>query len=113
LAFESANFTNRFIREPLSLPPQTSGLFSLKQFVLFAALAFLIVTACLMLFFREKKEVSIVNGEETSRLSLFQTYLSILKLFKKKCMRELTLVSLLAPIGLVAVDSMTRVVLVG
>jgi PAT family acetyl-CoA transporter-like MFS transporter 1 len=113
LALESANFTNRFIRAPLSLPPQTSGLFSLEQFVRFAALAFLVVTTCLIVFFREKKEVSIVNGEETSRLSLFQTYLSILKLFKKKCIRELTFISLLAPIGLVAVNYMTRVALIG
>jgi PAT family acetyl-CoA transporter-like MFS transporter 1 len=112
LTFESANFTNRFIRKPLSLPLQASGLFSLQQFIRVAALAFLVITICLAVFFREKKEVVIVNGEETSRLSLFETYLSIVKLFKKKCILELTLVSLLAPIGLVAVNYMTRVALI-
>jgi hypothetical protein len=34
------------------------------------------------------------------------------KLFKKKCIRELALVSLLAPIGMVAVNYMTRVALI-
>ncbi len=111
LTFESANFTNTFIRKPLSLPLQTSGLFSLEHFVRFVAVAFLIVTSCLIVFLREK-EVLNVNGEETNDLSLIKTYLSIIKLLKKKCIRQLTLVSLLAPIGLVALNYMTHLTLI-
>jgi PAT family acetyl-CoA transporter-like MFS transporter 1 len=113
LTLESANFTNRYIRQPLSLPPQTSGLFSLQQFVRTVALAFLIVTTCLAVFFREKQQVSTNNDEETSSLSLIETYLSIFRLFKKKCMRQLTLVSLLAPLGTVATGYMTQLALIG
>ncbi len=112
LTFESANFTNRFIRKPLSLPLQTSGLFSLEQFVRFVAVAFLIVTTCLIVFLREKEEVLTVNGEETNDLSVIKTYLSIIKLLKKKCIQQLTLVSLLAPIGLVAINYMTHLTLI-
>ncbi|CAF1402513.1 unnamed protein product [Rotaria magnacalcarata] len=111
LTFESANFTNRFIREPLSITPKESGLFSLQQFVRFAALAFLIVTTCLIFFFREKENLPIVDGEETESLSLTETYLSIFKLFKKKCIQQLTLVSLLAPMGIIAVNYMTPLAL--
>jgi PAT family acetyl-CoA transporter-like MFS transporter 1 len=112
LTLESANFTNKYIRGPLGLPSQTTGVFTLQQFVRFAALAFLIVTTCLALFFREKEQVSIKDDEETANLSLSETYLSILKLFKKKCMRQLTLISLLAPIGTVASGYMTQLTLI-
>ena len=112
LTLESANFTNKFVRNPLSLPPQDYGLFSLEQFVRYAALAFLIVPAFLVIFVREKNQDSIVNGEEASRLSLKQTYLSVIKLFKKKCIRQLVHISLLAPLGLVATSYMTQVTLI-
>ncbi|CAF2061814.1 unnamed protein product [Rotaria magnacalcarata] len=109
LTFESANFPNRFIREPISITSKASGLFSLEQFIRFAALAFLIVTACLIFFFREKEDLPTIDNEEAASLSLIEieTYLSIFKLFKKKCIEQLTLVSLLAPTGLVAISSMT------
>ncbi|CAF4247079.1 unnamed protein product [Rotaria sp. Silwood2] len=84
LTFESANFTNRFIRKPLSLPSAASGLFTVEQFIRSAALAIIVVTTCLILFLREKEDVSVSNGEETESLSLLETYLSIWKLFKKK-----------------------------
>ncbi|CAF4045442.1 unnamed protein product [Adineta steineri] len=82
LTFESANFTNRFIRKPLSLPYQTTGLFSLVHFVRFVAVAFLIVTVCLIIFVREKEETLDANGKKAHDLSLIETYLSIIKLFK-------------------------------
>ena len=112
LTLESANFTNRFIREPLSLSIQASGLFSLEQFIRCVALAFLIVTMCLTIFYREPQKVPSVDGEGTSSLTLTKTYLAIFQLLKKKCIRQLTLVSLLAPIGLVAIHTMTQVALV-
>lgn len=112
LTFESANFTNKYIREPLSLPSQTTGLFSFQQFIRFTSVAFFIVTTSIAIFFREKKEEPSIEGEETSTLSLKDTYLSMLKLFKKKCIRQITFVSIVAPVGLVAINYMTRVTLV-
>ena len=112
LTLESANFTNRFIREPLSLPLQSSGLFSLEQFIRFAAVSFLVVTTCLSIFFREQKMIKSMGGEETISFSLSETYISIWKLFQKKCIRHLTLVALISPIGLVAINYMTRVALI-
>jgi PAT family acetyl-CoA transporter-like MFS transporter 1 len=112
LTFESSNFTNRFIRKPLSLPLQSSGLFSLEQFVRFIAVTFLIVTICLIVFLREKQEVLNINGEKTNDFSVTKTYLSIIKLLKKKSIRQLTLVSLLSPIGLVAIQYMTELSLI-
>lgn len=111
LTLESANFTNRFIRKPLSLPPQSSGLFSLEQFLRFAAVCFLIVTMSLTIFFREKQTEETVDDEEAS-ISLEETYLSIVKLFKKTCVLKLTFVALVSPIGLVAINYMTRVALI-
>ncbi|CAF3001222.1 unnamed protein product [Rotaria sp. Silwood2] len=61
LTFESANFTNRFIRKPLSLPSAASGLFTVEQFIRSAALAIIVVTTCLILFLREKEDVSVSN----------------------------------------------------
>ena len=112
LTFESANFTNRFIREPLSLPLTASGLISIEQFVRLIAVAFLIVTVCLTLFLREKPENVDENGEETNRFSLKQTYLSMVMLCKMKCIQQLSLVSLLAPLGMVATNYMTSLSLV-
>lgn len=110
LTFESANFTNRFVRKPLSIEPKNTGLFSIERFVQFAAVGFLIFTVCLTVFFREKEiKKEEQEQEEQQSLSLRETYLSIVKLFKKKCVRDLTLVSLLAPIGMAATNYMTRV----
>jgi pheromone shutdown protein TraB len=62
---------------------------------------------------RENKEVLTINGEETNDLSLLQTYLSIIKLLKKKCIRQVILISLLSPIGSVAITHMTHLALIG
>lgn len=108
MTFESANFTNRYIREPLSLSPKSSGLFSIEQFIRFQAVALLIVTTSIALFFPEKKKVRVTEDEEKDQLSLIETYFSIVKLFKKKCVQQITLISLLSPMGMVAVNYMTH-----
>lgn len=112
LTLESAKFTNSFIRKPLSLPLQPSGLFSLEQFIRFTSVSFLLVTTFLSICFREKKMIKNASGEEEASFSLRETYLSIWKLFQKKCVRHLTLFALISPIGLVAVNYMTRVTLI-
>ncbi|CAF0914981.1 unnamed protein product [Adineta ricciae] len=109
LTLESANFTNKYIRQPLSLPFQAYGLFSLEHFIRFAALAFLVVTVSVAIFFHEKKEVALTNKEDAHPLTISETYISVIKLFKKKCMRQLAIISILAPAGLVATTYMTRV----
>ena len=112
LTLESANFTNRFIREPLSLLSKTSGLFSIEQFLRFEAFTVLVVTLCLMIFLREKSEQFDENGEKTNRFTLKETYLSMVKLCKMKCIQHVSLVSLRAPIGMVATNYMTSLSLV-
>ncbi|CAF1173911.1 unnamed protein product [Rotaria sp. Silwood1] len=103
MTFESANFTNRFIRKPVLLSEKPYGLFTINQFIRFWAVIFLLVTFCIALFKKER--------QENNRLNLRGTYLSIFKLFKKKCVRQLALLVLLSPIGYTATQAMTFLVL--
>ncbi|CAF5147593.1 unnamed protein product, partial [Rotaria sp. Silwood1] len=89
--FESANFTNRFIRKPVLLSEKPYGLFTINQFIRFWAVAFLSVCFCIALFKKER--------QENNHLNLRQTYSSIFKLFQKKCVRQLALLVLLDSIG--------------
>lgn len=109
LTFESANFTNRYIRTPLSLVHQNKGLFTLPQFIRFWGVAFLIVTVIVAILFHERPQNS---TDETKKFTLIGTYLTILKLFKKKCVRDLTIILLLSPFGYAATYFMTNVALV-
>ena len=103
MTFESANFTNRFIRKPFSLEEKSYGLFTLNQFIRFWAIIFVVVSFCVALFKKEK--------QENKHLNLKQTYLSVFQLFKKKCIRQVTLIILIGPIGYAATYSMTNLVL--
>jgi MFS transporter, PAT family, solute carrier family 33 (acetyl-CoA transportor), member 1 len=109
LTFESANFTNRYIRQPLSLPMQTTGLFTLPQFIRFWGVAFLLVTCFVAILFRRQRSNLI---DEPNNLKLIDTYLSILKLFKKTCILQLASILLLSPFGYAAVYYMTSIALV-
>ena len=91
LTFESTNFTNQYIRQPLSLRPQDTGLFTLAQFTRFWGIGFLIVTCVIAVIFRER---GINKTDDKKNLKLIQTYLEIFKLFKKKCMWELSFILL-------------------
>lgn len=99
LTFEPANFTNQYIRKPLSLNMQSTGLFTLAQFVRFWGIAFLVVTVIVAFLFREK-----VSDEQndTKKLKFIETYVYMIKLFKKRCMQELTFILLLFPFGYAA-----------
>ena len=103
MTFESANFTNRYIRKPLSLTESTNGLFTLNQFVQFWAIAYLCMTIWVIVFPRDEKNAN--------HRSLFQTYASIIKLFQKKCVRQVALLFLISPIGYAATYGMTNLVL--
>ncbi|CAF1298887.1 unnamed protein product [Adineta ricciae] len=111
LTLESANFTNKFIRAPLALPSQTSGLFSLAQFIRVVAVIFVLVTIC-VIFVREKQETVHADDHKASDLSLMKVYHSILKLLKKKCIQQLAIIMLLLPIPFVPFQAMSNLALI-
>jgi PAT family acetyl-CoA transporter-like MFS transporter 1 len=103
ITFESPKFTNRFLRKPFSIVEKSVGLFTINQFLRFWAIVFVIISSIIGLFIKEK--------QEDNHLNLKQTYFSIFKLFKKKCIRQLALLFLISPIGYAATYSMTNLVL--
>jgi PAT family acetyl-CoA transporter-like MFS transporter 1 len=109
LTLESANFTNQYIREPLSLRTQNTGLFTLAQFVRFWGIAFLVVTCIIAFLFRERPQN---ENDDKKKLKLIGTYLYILKLFKKKCMLKLASILLISPFGYAATNFMTKMTLI-
>ena len=109
LTFESANFTNQYIRQPLSFRPQSTGLFTLAQFIRFWGIVFIVVTCIVAVIYRERAPH---QHDEKQQLKLFDTYLTILKLFKKKFMIQLALILLISPFGYAATYFMTNINLV-
>ncbi|CAF2359392.1 unnamed protein product [Rotaria sp. Silwood2] len=109
LTFESANFTNRYIRAPLSLQMQNTGLFTLAEFIRYWGIGFLIVTCIVAFLFRERTSN---QKDDTKTLKLIPTYLSIIKLFKKRCMLELVFILIISPFGYAATYFMTNIALV-
>jgi MFS transporter, PAT family, solute carrier family 33 (acetyl-CoA transportor), member 1 len=105
MAFESAELSNRFLRKPLSLKETPDGLFTLDQFVRFWAFPFLF-TAIWIVLVRSDDE-----NETAPRLNLIQTYLSIVHLSKKTCIRQLACLILISPIGYAATYAMTNLTL--
>jgi PAT family acetyl-CoA transporter-like MFS transporter 1 len=118
MTFESSDFTNKYIREPLSLPHRSYGLFSLQQFTLFWGITFIIVSIILIVisFFKKqsnKKNNVNMEKETQTKLNLLETYLAILQLFKKRCIRQLTLILLTFSLGFAATGHMTNLTLLG
>ena len=114
LTFESANMTNMLIRQPLGLALKPHGLFTLAQFVRFWGFSFFLVTAAILLLFRKERRSgnsSSMDSEETN-LKLIDTYLYIVRLFKKKCFRQSILILIGPHIGYAATSAMTFVVLI-
>jgi len=112
MTFESSNFTNKYIREPLSLSQHPYGLFSLQQFTFFWGIVFIVVSIIISIIFFCKKQSNQENNtnmpkEIQKKLDLFETYLAILKLFKKQCIREFALILLTFGVGFAATDCMT------
>lgn len=110
--YKSANFTNRFLRRPVALSPQTFGLFSLEHFIRGVAVAIVIVTPSVIVFVREKKEKVNLDRQEVNSLSLADTYLYIVQLLKKRCILQLLLICLLSPIGFVVTHYMNQLALI-
>lgn len=103
MTFESANFTNKYIRKPLLITEKSIGLFTIEQFLKFWSISFIVISSCIALLIKEK--------QEENHLNLKQTYFSILKLFQKKSIRQLALLFLISPIGYAATYAMTNLVL--
>ncbi|CAF2865475.1 unnamed protein product [Rotaria sp. Silwood2] len=78
-----------------------------------SAVGILVVTTCLILLLRREKEnASVSDDEKTESLTLLETYLAIWRLFKKIYIQQLTLVALLPPIGILAINYMTHLSLI-
>lgn len=106
--FESANSTNRLIRRPLSLRTQETGLFTISAFVRFWGIAFLVVTCFIAIVFRERMAK---NDHQEKKLRFIHTYLSIIKILKKKCMLQLAFILIVSPFGYAATYYLTRIAL--
>lgn len=111
MTLESANFTNRYIRTPLSLPHQSRGLFSLQQFTLACGVITMVVGSVTTTVVIYQK---LVNRSTSlpKKVPLCQAYFAVLKLLKKRCVRELLLVLLTFNIGFAATYGMTTLVLI-
>jgi PAT family acetyl-CoA transporter-like MFS transporter 1 len=114
LTFESANQTNRFVRQPLGIAEKPYGLFTLAQFVRFWGVSFLVATCAVSVLFRERQQNTNTNDQEEYRvrLNLLDTYLYTVRLFKKKCFRQLTVFLLGPHIGHTPTSAMTSLMLI-
>ncbi|CAF3997243.1 unnamed protein product [Adineta steineri] len=109
LTFESANFTNSYIRQPLSLHTHDTGLFTLAQFVRFWGIAFIVVTCIIAFLFRHHTS----NQTDVKKtLKFIDTYLSIIKILKKPCMLKFAFILIICPFGYAATYYMTNIALI-
>lgn len=106
ITLESSNFTNKYIRKPLSLPEQSYGLISLNGFILFLGILFILISIIISIISLNKNQ-SNKNIQIKSKLNLFQIYLSIWKLLKKKSIQQFSFILLTFDIGFAATNSMT------
>ncbi len=114
LTFESANMTNRLIRQPFGIADQSYGLFTLAQFMRFWGVIFLIIACAVTFLFREQQQDTNTNKKKNNdgHFNLLETYLYIIRLFKKKCFRQLLIILIGPSIGFAATSSMTSVILI-
>ena len=113
MTLESSNFTNRYIREPLSFTTRPYGLFSLEQFTFFWGILFIVVSILLPIVFIGTKSTNKnedVKGQKKIP-DLFETYLAIVKLFRKPCMQKFALILLTFDVGFAATNQMTNLTL--
>ncbi|UJR14505.1 hypothetical protein I4U23_001501 [Adineta vaga] len=114
LTFESANMTNKLIRQPFGIALQSHGLFTLAQFVRFWGIMFLITTLIVTIVFRKhhQKTNAIDKLENRSNLNLFDTYMYVIRLFKKKNFLQLLYLIMGPHFGYAATSAMTYVMLI-
>ena len=112
LIFESANMTNQLSRQPLGMPAQPYGLFTLGQFLRFWGVMFFVVTIAVTIVFHKQRRHTDDDDDDRARLSLFDTYMYCVRLFKKKCFRQAMLILIGPHVGYAATSTMTFLVLI-
>ncbi|CAF0889574.1 unnamed protein product [Adineta steineri] len=113
LTFESANATNKLIRQPFGFTQQPYGLFTLAQFLRFWGIMFLITTCVVTILFRKHHQDSTNNEQQNnhSQLNLLETYLYIIRLFKKRTFHKLLFLIMTPHFGYAATAAMTHLIL--
>ncbi|CAF0837602.1 unnamed protein product [Adineta steineri] len=113
LTFESANATNKLIRQPLGFAQQPYGLFTLAQFLRFWGIMFLITTCVVTILFRKHHQDSTNNEQQHnhSQLNLLETYLYIIRLFKRRTFHKLLFLIMTPHFGYAATAAMTHLIL--
>jgi Na+/melibiose symporter-like transporter len=81
----------------------------LAEFIRFWGIAFIVVTCIIAVIFRERASN---DKDEKKKLKFIETYLAIIKIFKKKHMLELAFILLASPFGYAATYFMTNIQLV-
>jgi MFS transporter, PAT family, solute carrier family 33 (acetyl-CoA transportor), member 1 len=114
LTFESSKMSNLLVRQPLGMALQSYGLFTLGQFIRFWGIMFLVVACIVAIFFHMQRHSSNSSYNDYDRVEfkLVDTYFYIIKLFKKKCFRQATLILIGPHMGYAATSAMTLVMLI-
>nr|SVE86066.1 EOG090X04K8 [Daphnia similis]SVE86694.1 EOG090X04K8 [Daphnia similis]SVE87321.1 EOG090X04K8 [Daphnia similis] len=113
VAFESADFCNKYLRSQ----PEPYGLLTLSGFLYFWGIIFFITTTLVWFFKREKTQAQENNerdghdGDEQD-LSIMETYKLLLKIFKLPVIRWTVVVLLTCKIGFSASDAVSGLKLV-
>ncbi|RWS05265.1 acetyl-coenzyme A transporter-like protein, partial [Dinothrombium tinctorium] len=105
LALESADFCNRWLRST----PSDTGIVSLRSYILFWGIAYLIVTTFVMLF---KHEVDYHKETGETELNIIETYKMLWKILSLRTVRWFVLILLTCKIGSAASDAVTKLKLV-
>ncbi|CAF2526520.1 unnamed protein product [Rotaria sp. Silwood2] len=109
LAFESKDFANSYIRQPLNMELQSTGLITLPGFLLFWGIIFLISTTLVALL---KHEIDENYDPNEPHFGLTETYKVLLKVFRLSSVQSIALILLTAKIGFAATDAMTGLELI-
>ncbi|CAF4911135.1 unnamed protein product, partial [Rotaria socialis] len=109
LAFESKDFSNLYVRRPLHMEFQPTGLITLPGFLTFWGIAFLISTTLVALL---KHEIDESYDPNDPHFNLGETYRVLLKALRLPSVRSMALILLTARVGFAATDSMTGLELV-
>ena len=91
LALESKDFANRYVRQPLNLPMQSTGLVTLPGFLLFWGIVFGVSTTLVALM---KNETDESNDSDEPHFGLIETYRVLLKVLRLPSVRSMALILL-------------------
>lgn len=114
VAFESADFCNKYLRSE----PQTAGMVTLSGFLYFWGIIFLITTTLVWLLKKEQrvephhKQEKKSDDDYSSDLNVVDTYKLLLKIFKLRTIQLTVLVLLTCKIGFSASDAVSGLKLI-